>query len=266
MGQLQKGPAQTVGFMATLCLIFGGGVAVVAWILKSRNATSVTVTSLNGGSDVSFSFSSYWWGGLGFAIPGILGIIAGFTRNSCVMAFYLVFNILSCIASIGMSVLVAMLVVSWGAVDDRLNNYFSGCISNPIFKQCICSDIEYTWTIDGANCEDILDLKTLLFVLIACSGIASLVSFIATYVSCSSMCNQEQEPSGIIIQQARQPTIVVNQQSNFNQAQPQQPNMGYAQQNMGYAQPPPYAQNLHLQQQQYVSSKDRARLMTNQVI
>lgn len=56
----------------------------------------------------------------------------------------------------------------------------------------ICTNQSTVCYLDGANCEDILDLKTLLMVLIACSGIASLVSFIATYVSCSAMCNQEQ--------------------------------------------------------------------------
>jgi len=267
MARLQKGHATTVAVMATLCLIFGGAAAVVAWIISSKSPTSVYLLSSTGSADIPFSFTSYWWGGLGFLIPGILGVIAGCTRNSCVMVFYLVFNILSLLAALGMSVLVAILVIAWEAVDVRLNSYVSGCINAmPIAKACVCTDIESVWTINGVNCEDIAGLKTLLMVLIACSALSSLLSFIATYVSCCSLCNQEQEPSGIIIQQAHQPAMVVNQQSNFNQAQPQ-PNMGYAQPNMGYAQPPPYAQQSYpLQQQPYVDSRDGARLMTNQVI
>jgi len=256
MARLQKGHAMTVAVMATLCLIFGAGVSIVSWVISSKSPTSVTFRSDTQQGNVSFS--TYWWGGLGFVIPGILGIIAGCTRNTCVMIFYLVFNILSLLASLAMSVFVAILIVAWASVDQRLNEqYFGGC--RTIMDSCVCGDDERLeiWTLNGVTCDEILSLKTLLMALIALGAISTLLSFIASYVSCCSLCNQEQEPSGVIIQQAHQPGMVINQHSNYQQAQP---NMGYAQQ------PPVYHPNYPPPQHQNIDTKDQAKLMHNEVI
>jgi len=129
----------------------------------------------------------------------------------------------------------------------------------PLFlDKCVCGDSSRTeiWTMNGVTCDEILSLKTLLMALIALGAISTLLSFIASYVSCCSLCNQEQDQSGIIIQQAHQPGMIINQQTNYQA----QPNMDYAQQ------PPTYHPNYPPPQHQNIDTKDQAKLMHNEVI
>ena len=67
------------------------------------------------------------------------------------MVFFLIFDILCLLASIGMSVLVGLVIVAWGEVNMQLKNDIGGCTSSVSYgvKSCVCLDISQlkSWTL-----------------------------------------------------------------------------------------------------------------------
>lgn len=271
MGKVTKGFSLAVAILGVLCLIWGACISIISWVVAGNAPTSITVQSLGPWSSTTTTetrnINSYWWGGCGFLIPGILGIVAGCTRNTAVMTFFLIFDILCLLASIGMTVVVGLVVVFWQAVNQQLRNDFGGCKTALYDTKCVCVDVNENkkWTMDGTSCEDLQSIQTMLIALVVLGGLAALVSSIASYVSCCSLCNQEQDYHGaVVVQQpayaAPAPMVVTH--TNVQYAGQQYP--GGAQQSQT---PPPYLQHPAPQQPQgYVPSHDKARLVENQVV
>ena len=69
------------------------------------------------------------------------------------MVFFLIFDILCLLASIGMSVLIGLVIVVWGEVNMRLKNDLGGCTSdfNDGVKRCHCLDISKSWTLSKST-------------------------------------------------------------------------------------------------------------------
>ena len=71
------------------------------------------------------------------------------------MVFFLIFDILCLLASIGMSVLIGLVIVVWGEVNMRLKNDLRGCTSDFSYgvKRCHCLDISQlkSWTLSKST-------------------------------------------------------------------------------------------------------------------
>ena len=71
------------------------------------------------------------------------------------MVFFLIFDILCLLASIGMSVLVGLVIVAWGEVNMQLKKDIGGCTSVFSYgvKSCVCSDISQfkSWTLSKST-------------------------------------------------------------------------------------------------------------------
>lgn len=270
MSRVSKGFAMTAGVLGILAFLFGLAVAICSWVLsgKVKGFYLTTEDTYSYNTNVDITFKSYWWGGFFYLVPGILGIVAGCTRNTVAMIFYMIFNILCLLSSVLVSVFVAILIVAWAVIQTLSTE--GQCNDSTVYytKQCICYSGSTRYTIHNMSCSDVKSVQSVLAAIIALASISSLVAFIASYVSCCALCNQESETQGTVIIQPGagnyQPpanVIVTNTSTNqYSQQPPQYP--GYAQQ--PYAQPPQYAQQPP--QQQYVQTYDKANLMKNEVI
>ena len=69
------------------------------------------------------------------------------------MAFFLISDILCLLASLGMSILVAIAIAFWGPVNQYLEGKNGNCIDPPppvpydIEKKCVCFSAKKLWTI-----------------------------------------------------------------------------------------------------------------------
>lgn len=255
MAKVQKGFALTVAVLGVLSLIFGMGMAICSWILGSKYSnvkihSDVDDQSFSYDSSSSRSFKSYWWGGLFYCIPGILGIVGGCTRNVVAMVFYLIFNILCLLSSLAVSILMAILIVFWAVINTMLSNGNCVDVFKSGYKACYCkSDLSNdSFMIINASCSDMRSVESILAAIVALASLSSLLAFIASYVSCCSLCNQDQEHGG---------TVII--QPGVGAYQP--PNMYVAQTNTQQFQPPPYAANPNR-----VPVHDKANLVKNEVI
>lgn len=264
MGKIAKGSAMTAAVLGTLAFLFGTGVSISAWILNSK-VSQFYVSS----GDVNITFKNYWWGGITYVVPGILGIIAGCTRNVTAMVFYMIFNILCLLSSIAVSILVALYIVAWAIIEAVIQN--GGCAdTTSIFysKQCTCIDYEgNAYVLNNLSCSDVTSIQSILAAIVALASISSLIAFISSYVSCCALCNQESDSPQVIIQGGvgyyqPPPNVVIS--NSVNQQIAQQPGR-YVQQPAGYAQqPPPYGQMPYNNPSTHHSSKQN--LVKSEVI
>lgn len=263
MGKIAKGSAMTAAVLGTLAFLFGTGVSISAWILNSKVSHFYVASD-----DVNISFRNYWWGGITYVVPGILGIIAGCTRNVTAMVFYMIFNILCLLSSIAVSILVALYIVAWAIIEAVIQN--GGCRdTSSIFytKQCTCTDYDgNAYVLNNVSCSDVTSIQTILAAIVALASISSLIAFISSYVSCCALCNQESDSPQVIIQGGvgyyqPPPNVIIS--NNANQQFVQHP--GYVQQPAGCAQqPPPYAQMSYDNPSTHHSSKQN--LVKSEVI
>jgi len=274
MAKINKGFAMSCAVLGVLAFIFGLGVSICSWILSGK------VSNLNFStrdsyyqSTTSINFKSYWWGGLFYLLPGIMGILAGCTRNVTAMVFYMIFNILCLISSVLVSILVAVAMVAWSVIE--VISQQGQCVTSTgafMAKGCVCSDNDgNVYTLRNITCSDVASVQTILAAIVVLASISSLLAFVASYISCCALCNQTPDTTTVILPHhgaaSYQPpqAIVVNNSSS----QQQQFSQGYAQ--PGYPQPG-YPQPGYPGQQQYapppysVPSHDKANLTKNEVI
>jgi len=261
MARIQKGFALSAAIIGTLCLIFGVATSICAWVLSSKADFSFE-TNDSDYSTSSKTFGTYWWGGIGFAVPGILGIVAGCTRNTVAMVFFLIFNLICIICAMVVSVMVALLVLLWAVAD---NLYTNGYCSD-IAGICHCEDSQTSYDIRTA-CSNIAGVQGILIAIVAMSSISSLLAFIASYISCCALCNQEHDRGTIIIQPgpgAYQPPAMIISHGNTTMV-----GGGYPQ---GPYQPGTYHQGAYTAQmppaysQPQTQVHDKANLVKNEVI
>lgn len=262
MAKIQKGFALSAAIIGTLCLLFGVATSICAWVLASKADFSFTTTE--GYSTETKSFGTYWWGGIGFAVPGILGIVAGCTRNTVAMVFYLIFNLICILCSMAVSILVALVVVLWAVV----NNLYQNGDCNDLMGSCYCKDYDNTYVMHNVPCSNIDGIQVVLIAIIAMSSISTLLAFIASYISCCALCNQEHEHPTVIIQPgpgAYQAPIMVQSHGN--------PTMVVGGYQPGVFQQGPYIQGGYNQQQippaytqQQYPTNDKVNLIKNEVV
>jgi len=281
MSRISKGNAVTTAVLGVIACALGLGVAISSWNLMSKVSNFYVTTQDSNLSGLTFK--SYWWGGLVYCVPGIIGIIVGCTRNVCAMVFYLIMNLLCMLSSVVVSIFCAIIMLAWSILDTLyVNGHCTDTSSLFYSKQCICTDYSgETYVINNVSCNQLEGIRPSLTAIVAMASLSSLVAFIASYVSCCALCNQEQDNGIIVVQQPMgfqqqqpQQNIIISNNSSTNQQQfTQQPGAGY------YAQPPMYAPQgqqpgyyaqqpppMYAQQPADVPTHDKANLVKSEVI
>ncbi|XP_002159970.2 uncharacterized protein LOC100205766 isoform X1 [Hydra vulgaris] len=255
MGQIQKGFALTIAICGILSLLCGFVSTVCGWIFASKIPDDFRFQSFESYGTTSYSFGVYWWGGLALFVPGILGIVVACTRNVCAMVAFLIFNIIGMLASIACVVVVILILVVWMALEINDNS----CKS--ILNTCTCVvDDKRSFTMN-ASCETLSSLQPLLLAIIVGVALSGFVAFIASYVSCCSLCNTEQVYPGMVV--VRQPpNMVVMANTQFNQV-PQAP---YYNQQIPYGGLPPVYSSVPVTSYDHYPTNDKAALIDNGVV
>lgn len=130
---------------------------------------------------------SPWWAGVVFAIPGVLGVIVGMTKNYGVMIAFMVINIIAfVIQGVGAVLLfIAMAIfVSYAATIDKYCKY------NNISRQCVCTpDSGSAFVIDGiSSCGELSSIASMAIAICVFLIIAGCISLAASIVGCCSTC------------------------------------------------------------------------------
>lgn len=205
MGQIAKGHA--IGH-----LVLGGILCFSALLIIILSGVML------GKADVG-AILAPWWVGLIILIPGILGVVAGITKNKCPAIAFLVLSIIILIVlgiiTALMAIIVAVLALFKEATKD--------CTKNDATKTCHCKHDGTTFDMKGidGDCSVMSDIHGLGTGVLAMMIIGCLVCFAGSILGCVSVCcNKSSEPSN---------TTVIIQQGNVA---PQQ----------GQPNPPPYNQ------------------------
>ncbi|XP_047128273.1 uncharacterized protein LOC105849133 [Hydra vulgaris] len=254
MGQIQKKFALTIGICGILSLLFSFISTVCGWVFASKIPYNIQFRSFDEYGITSYSFGVYWWGGLALFGPGILGIVVAYTKNFCAMVAFLIFNIIGMLAAIACFIVVALVLVVWTGlgIDDN------SCKS--VLETCTCTVNYKRSFIINTSCETLSSIQPLLLTISIGVALSVFVAFIASYVSCSSLCNTEQVyPGMVVVQQPSNMVVMANTQ--FNQV-PQAP---YYNQQIPYGGLPPAYSSVPVTSYDHNPTHDKAALIDDGV-
>jgi len=287
--RIAKGFSLCTAIVGAICFLTGVGIAVCAWVLNGQLPADFyyelkTRDEYEPEQRGRIHIGNYWWGGLIYVIPGFLGVVAGCTRSVAAMIFYLIFNLLCCICSLVVVVVCAIVLLVWVPIDQMLQGVTGQCTGQEFAptKYCRCEGDVESITLYGDTCDVFFGIQAIIGAMISLAAISSILSFIASYISCCSLCNKERTNNGHIIIAGgpgvyQPPPVVVNNTAPSYPAQNPQTVGGYgyhatAPMNTSYP-PPPYQQ--HDTQPHYGGGQggnvggapptdDRAGLISNQ--
>lgn len=171
-----------------------------------------------------------------YAVPGILSIVAGASKNGIVMGFALFFNIIAVILSCAASI---VLIIFTAALNQVVA--FSDCHPSLDGTRCTCplsryddTDGSETWDI---KCSDLNTLHTIMIAMVVVFVILTITTFTASIFGCLGTCCAPVDPvvvvtGGAPAVQAGSTVVVATNQSSMMQS-------GYPGA-YGYPQPPAY--------------------------
>jgi len=188
-GPVQKGHATATLVLGVLELLCGVLVIILAIVAANK-------------ADVGAGLSP-WWAGVVFAIPGILGIIVGCTKNNGVMIAFMVLNIIAFILQGVGAILAGIVIALWSGVlaDGTKHCYRNG------YRSCECSYEGSKFTISGIdNCDEISSLFSTITAMLVFLIIAAVIALAGSILGCIVVCCTRSEPQGgVILQQQNQP-------------------------------------------------------------
>ncbi|XP_057301294.1 membrane-spanning 4-domains subfamily A member 4D-like [Hydractinia symbiolongicarpus] len=162
-----------------------------------------------GKAEMSTSLTPYW-AGIPFIIPGILGLVAGLTKNKCAMIAFMVLNILCFILQGLATILVAIVVAIWAAYASAVDD------CRKIGDDCYCNVNGELKIIHGmSNCDDLKSISTLLYVIVIFLVIGAIVTLAASILGCVATCCTSSPPTTVIVQQPGMVMQVPPQQQTY---------------------------------------------------
>ncbi|XP_057301295.1 uncharacterized protein LOC130635824 [Hydractinia symbiolongicarpus] len=148
-----------------------------------------------GKAEMSTSLTPYW-AGIPFIVPGILGLVTGFTKNKCAMIAFMILNIL-CFILQGLGTIIVAIAL---AVLASISNVKDQCIQ--VGNTCRCTvDGKTKLITDISNCDDLKSISTLLYVIVIFLVIGAIVTLAASILGCAATCCTSRPPSTVIVQQ-----------------------------------------------------------------
>jgi len=197
-GPVQKGHA-TATLVLGICELLCGILIIILAIVASSKA------------NVGASLSA-WWAGVVFAIPGILGIIVGCTKNNGVMIAFMVLNIIAFVLQGIGAILAGVVIAVWTAA---LADVTKNC-TNDGFGNCKCYSNGQSFKINGIgnDCSEITSLLSVITAMMVFLVIAAIIALTGSILGCIVVCCSRSQPQGgVVLQQQQQP-------QQFNQAPP----------------------------------------------
>eukprot|EP00112_Aurelia_sp_Birch-Aquarium-sp1_P006944 Seg1758.4 transcript_id=Seg1758.4/GoldUCD/mRNA.D3Y31 product="hypothetical protein" protein_id=Seg1758.4/GoldUCD/D3Y31 len=141
---------------------------------------------------------TYWWAGIPFLLPGMIGIIAFATKNSWAMIAFLIANLISFFGGIGLAIFVGLFYNLWKipmkayAEKNCIFEYHQQ--TSQTFCQCKITDKIDVQTMDAdrlwiyvQGCDEVEIINVMLLVIISLSIVTSIIAFACTYISCYAL-------------------------------------------------------------------------------
>jgi len=189
-GPLSKSHA-TATLVLGICELLCGILVIILAIVAAQKA------DLNAGL-------SPWWAGVVFAIPGIIGIVVGCTKNHCAMIAFMVLNIIAFILQGIGAILAGIVIAVWSsAVSDVTQN------CRKIYgTTCRCrTDSGDTFDISGLeDCDEISALFSTITAMLVFLVIAAIIALGGSILGCIAVCcTNNQSQGGVVLQTQTQP-------------------------------------------------------------
>ena len=169
---------------AIAAIVFGG--------IESAIGVIVSITSfvMAGKARLSLSLTPYW-AGLIFLIPGILGLVSGFTKNRCCMIAFMVLNIICFLVESIAAILLGLVFTFWKLASNVLN-----CRYSKMESACYC----HNERIEGVDsCDVLTTISSILTMVLVFVIISVIVSLAASILGCAAVCCNSPPNNGVII-------------------------------------------------------------------
>lgn len=194
-GPVQKGHA-TATLVLGICELLCGVLIIILAIVAASKA------------DVGAGLSP-WWAGVVFAIPGILGIIVGCTKNHGVMIAFMVLNIIAFVLQGVGAILAGIVIAVWTAaaadVANRCNNSYG--------NTCVCrNDDGSTFKINGIDCDNLSSLLSVITAMMVFLVIAAIIALSGSILGCIVVCCTRGTPQGGVVLQQQAPPSYYQEQ------------------------------------------------------
>ncbi|XP_057297100.1 membrane-spanning 4-domains subfamily A member 4D-like [Hydractinia symbiolongicarpus] len=181
-GEILKGHAMAGLVLGAIELVLALIVIICSFVMAGKAEMSTSLTP--------------YWAGIPFIIPGILGLVTGFTKNKCAMIAFMVLNILCFILQGLGTILVAIVVAIWAAYASAVDD------CTKIGEACYCRVDGETKVINGmSNCDDLKAISTLLYVIVIFLVIGAIVTLAASILGCVATCCTSNATTTVIVQQ-----------------------------------------------------------------
>ena len=145
--RIVKGFSLCTAIVGSVCLLTGVGIAVCAWVLNAQLPEDFRYEVKNDG-DVEgqtgrLKIRTYWWAGLIYVIPGLIGVAAGCSRSVIGMVLYLIFNLVCCVCSLVVVAFSALVLIIWVVIEPMLQDDQCTSFKSPL-NLCRCKGNDET--------------------------------------------------------------------------------------------------------------------------
>jgi len=182
-GPLQKGHAMAALILGGIELLCGILVIILA-VVSAKKA------------DLPAAFSP-WWAGVVFAIPGVVGVIVGITKNYCSMIAFMVLNIIAFIIQGVGAVLLGIAMVIFAAAASAIQE---DCAYDRFNDVCRCTVDGQTLNVYGVgDCETLSSIVSMSVAIVVFLAIAACVSLAGSIVACCGTCCNNGQPQGGVV-------------------------------------------------------------------
>lgn len=200
-GEILKGHAMAGLVLGAIELVLALLVIICSFVMAGKAEMSTSLTP--------------YWAGIPFIVPGILGLVTGFTKNKCAMIAFMVLNILCFILQGLGTILVAIVVAIWAAYASAVDD------CNKIGETCYCRVDGEIKVIHGmSNCDDLKAISVLLYVIVILLVIGAIVTLAASILGCVATCCTSSPTTTVIVQQPGMVMQVPPQQQQQQQTYP----------------------------------------------
>ncbi|XP_065063804.1 uncharacterized protein LOC135690230 [Rhopilema esculentum] len=210
MAYVTRGQGIGAIVLGILKLLIGLVIVIIGFVLKSKIDNAIVAC---------------FWAGFVFMFPGILGIIAGATKNACCMVTYMIINIIIFILFGTGAIAIFVIIAAYATVISEATTY---CLGYGNSCNCNYDGTSYSF---GVSCDMLSSITAAMWgVAISCL-FAGLLSLASCILGCISSCCTSPPPTGIVYQE--QPPAAGN--IIISSQQQQSMNVG------GFGAPPAYA-------------------------
>jgi len=149
---------------------------------------------------------TYWWIGLPFLLPGMVGIATVATRNVKVMVVFMITNILSFFSAIGLAIFVGLFYNLWKvpmkayAANNCVFEYHQA--TSRTFCQCVIADRSDVQLMDADRmwiyvqaCDEVEIINMMLIIIITLSIITACLALMCSFIACYGIKTAERPKS-----------------------------------------------------------------------